>query len=120
MQLGGLMNHLEFENDAAAALEALGDIVLYTEIQAMGERYDESPGIYVANAARRFAARAGDEDWLSLMAVMEGSQDPAKAALERMLRWALKVDAEEGASQPHAGCTCGSSVGHDRAADTVA
>jgi hypothetical protein len=120
MQLGTLMHHLEFEDDAAAALGALGDIVLFTEIQAMGERYDECPGTYVANAARRFAARASDEDWLNLMAVMERSQDPAQAALERMLRWALKVDAEEGLSPSHAGCSCGGHSDPDRAADTVA
>ena len=57
MQLGTLMDRLEFEDDAAAALEALGDIVLFAEVQAMGERYDECPGEYVANAARRFARR---------------------------------------------------------------
>lgn len=120
MQLGTLMNHLEFEDDGAAALEALGDIVLFAEIQKMGARYDECPGTYVANAARRFAARGSDEDWLNLMAVMERSQDPAQAALERMLRWALKADAEEGFPQPHAGCTCGGHAGHDRSAETPA
>ena len=120
MQLGTLMDHLEFEDDAVAALEALGDIVLFAEIQGMCERYDESPGTYVANAARRFAAQAGDEDWLSLMAAMERSQDPAQAALERMLRWALKGDAQEGLSPSHAKCTCGGHADHDRAADTAA
>jgi hypothetical protein len=120
MQLGTLMDHLEFEDDAATALEALGDIVLFSEVQAMGERYDECPGQYVANAARRFAARAGDEDWLSLMAVMERSQDPAQAALERMLRWALKVDAQELLSPSDAGCTCGGHAEHDRAAHSSA
>jgi hypothetical protein len=119
MQLGALMNHLEIEDDAAAALEALGDIVLFTEIQAMGERFDECPGAYVANAARRFAARGSDEDWLSLMAAMERSQDPAQAALERMLRWALKADVEEGLSPSHAGCKCGGHADHDRTADTA-
>jgi|LNFM01.1.fsa_nt_gb hypothetical protein len=115
MQLGTLMNHLEFEDDAAAALEALGDIVLFTEIQATGERYDESPGEYVANAAHRFAAVAGDEDWLNLMTVMERSDDPARAALERMLRWSLKRDAaeaEHNVGHAHAcGCTCGGGAG---------
>ncbi len=107
MQLGTLMDHLEFEDDAGAALEALGDVVLFSQIRAAGERYEETPGEYVANAARRFAALAGDEDWLGLMNAMERSQDPAREALERMLRWALKVDALETHPQPHAGCTCG-------------
>ena len=107
MQLGTLMNHLACEGDAAAALEALGDIVLFAEIQAMGERNGESPGEYVANAARRFAAQGSDEDWLGLMTAMERSQTPAHAALERMLRWSLEHDAAE-AEHQHAGqCSCG-------------
>jgi len=111
LQLGQLMDHLEFENNAYAALEALGDIVLFTQVRSMGERYGESPGEYVANAAHRFAAVAGDEDWLNLMTVMERSDDPARAALERMLRWSLKRDAAE--TEHHAGhvqaggCSCG-------------
>lgn len=115
MQLGTLMAHLASEDDAAAALGTLGNIILYAEVQAVGERYDESPGEYVANAARRFAALAGDEDWLNLMTVMDRSDDPARAALERMLRWSLKRDAAEAEHQAGhvqaAGCTCGGGAG---------
>lgn len=115
MQLGTLMAHLASEDDAAAALETLGDIVLFVEVQAMGDCFDESPGEYVANAAHRFAAVAGDEDWLNLMTVMERSDDPARAALECMLRWSLKRDAaeaEHNVGHAHAGgCTCGGGAG---------
>lgn len=107
MQLGTLMDHLAIEDDAAGALEALGDIVLFAEVQAMGGRYEESPGEYVANAARRFAALGSDEDWLNLMTAMERSADPAKAALERMLRWSLKHDADESSHQQSGSCSCG-------------
>lgn len=113
MQLGALIDNLSAEDDAAAALEELGDIVLFAKVQSMGERYEETPGEYVANAVRRFAARAGDEDWLGLMTMMERSPDPGRAALEKMLQWALQTDAAETASPPHAGCTCGGSAhGH--------
>ncbi|MBN9260323.1 MAG: hypothetical protein J0I57_13985 [Hyphomicrobium sp.] len=114
MQLGTLMDHLAFEEDAAAALEALGDIVLFSNVQTMGERFEETPGEYVANAARRFAALGSDEEWLGLMAAMERSDDPARAALDRMLRWALKVDAADTPSTPHPGCTCGGGACHDQ------
>mgnify|MGYP005857436359 CR=1 FL=1 len=110
MQLGTLLNHLSFEDDADEALEALGDLVLFSKVQAMGERFAETPGEYAANAAQRFASLASDEDWLGLMAAMERSDDPARAALERMLQWALKADTEDSASPPHVGCTCGGSV----------
>jgi hypothetical protein len=92
MNLGTLMNRLEREEDGAVALEALGDLTLYAEIAAMGEHHDETPGAYVANASRRFAALAGDEDWQQLMTAMERADAPASAALQRMLRWALTED----------------------------
>ena len=113
MQLGTLMDHLASENDATSALEALGDIVLFTEVQTTGERYGENPGEYVANAAHRFAALGSDEDWLGLMTAMERSADPAKTALERMIRWALKADAVKGPPPPHADCTCDGHAKHD-------
>ncbi len=111
MELGTLMDRLAFEDNAAAALEALGDIVLLAEVQAMGERYDENPGEYVANAARRFAALGGDEDWLNLITVMERSDDPARSALERMLRWSLKHDDAETVPQNAGQCSCGGDSG---------
>lgn len=109
MQLGTLMERLAQEDDAAVALEALGDIVLFSEVRAMGARYDESPGEYVANASRRFAALGSDEDWLKLMTKMEYSDNPGRAALEQILRWSLQRDAAEDAE--HQGCSCAQAVG---------
>lgn len=108
MHLGTLIvQRLASENDAAAALEALGDILLFTEVQQMGAHYDESPGEYVANAARRFAALGADEDWMDLMTAMERGPNPAHAALEKMLRWSLKHDALEVTPQRQCSCSCG-------------
>ena len=53
MQLGALLTRLSDENDAAEALDALGDVVLLAQIQEMGAQHDETPGEYVANASRR-------------------------------------------------------------------
>jgi hypothetical protein len=115
MNLGQLMNRLEHEADAGAALEALQDLVLLAEVQAAGVEHGESPGEYVANASRRFAALASDEDWLGVMNAMERTQDPARAAIDRMLRWALKRDAappSEGSGKNGSeGCGCGGGGG---------
>jgi hypothetical protein len=125
MHLGELMSRLESEADAAEALAALGDLPLFAQVEIMGARHDESPGAYVANAARRFAARAGDEDWLALMTAMERAHDPARAALVRMLGWALRSDEAEIAAPEAAtpgpkagGCSCGGGGGgcHDHPA----
>jgi hypothetical protein len=118
MHLGMMISRLEREGDAAQALEALGDLALFAEVAEMGARHDETPGAYVANASRRFAASAGDEDWLQLMTAMERAEEPAPAALQRMLRWALAEDAKALSGAAASGCACGgggggSCHGHD-------
>lgn len=117
MQLGALFNRLEDEGDAALALEALGDMVLFTEVRECGERHEETPGAYVAGAARRFASLGGDEDWLALMNAVERDPEPGKAAIRQILRWSLKRDEAQAASPPAAGgCGCGGGGGcHDHA-----
>jgi hypothetical protein len=113
MQLGILLNHLEIDANAGAALEALGDIVLFARVEAMGAEYDEDPGVYVANGARRFAARASDEDWLGLMNVIERATDPGRAVLEKIVLWSLEKDSAPDGSA-HKGCSCGGGGGrHD-------
>lgn len=106
MQLGALLNHLEHDANAGAALQALGDIVLFSRVEAMGAEHDEEPGEYVANGARRFAARASDEDWLGLMNAIERADDPGRAVLEKIVLWTLDKDAAV-ANSPHEGCSCG-------------
>ena len=60
MNLGDMIAELEEEDTGESMLAALGDIVLFSEVRAMGEAYGESVGAYVATSARRFAAiRAG-------------------------------------------------------------
>lgn len=107
MQLGALMRRLEDEADAAHAMEALGDVVLYARVQAMGLQHDETPGAYLAGAARRFTNQGSDEDWLALMTAMERAEDPARAIIGKMLHWALEKDAGDAGPA----CSCGSGGG---------
>ncbi len=106
MQLGALLTRLSDETDAATALDALGDVVLLAQVQALGDEHDETPGEYVANASRRYAALASDEDWLALMTAIERAEDPGRAVIGKMLRWAIARDT---APIPETGgCACGS------------
>ena len=107
MNLGTLRARLESEADAGEAIGALGDIVLYQQVADTGALFDETPGEYVAGAAMRFAASAADEDWLGLIAAVEQAEDPGKAALGRILRWALARDGRDGADCAEGtACTC--------------
>jgi hypothetical protein len=92
MHLGTLIHQLQSEDDAGLALEALGDLVLFTEIANTGARFDETPAAYIASAAARFANLANDQDWLDVIGAAERAHDPARAILIRILRWALKND----------------------------
>ncbi len=112
MLLGTLLKRLGDEADAAEALDALNDIVLLAEVQAMGELHDETPAEYVCGATRRFAADASSEDWLALMTAIERSDDPARTTLDRMLRWSLKRDT---AVPAVSGCGCGKGGSGDAA-----
>ena len=118
MLLGAILERLADEQGAAAALEALGDIVLLAEVTDMGLLHGESPGEYTSSAARRFAASATDEDWLSLVTAIERSADPARTMLAAMVRWSLRMDHQDGSSSkvvPAAGgCSCGGSKAGSR------
>jgi hypothetical protein len=98
MNLGTLLDALEDEGYAAGALDATGDLVLLAQVHAMRELHDETPGEYVANAARRFATRAADEDWLALMNTMERADTPGRAAIAHMVRWGVAADAADQAA----------------------
>jgi hypothetical protein len=100
MLLGQLMDRLGDDAFCAETLLSLDDLPLLVEVQAMGLQFGESASDYAAAAARRFAAFAGDEDWLALMTALERTPDPGAACLRQMLRWSLHHDS--------AACGCAS------------
>lgn len=112
MVLGALIARLECEPDAALAFIALGDPELHAEVAEVGASYGESPGAYVAGAAARYANSAGDEEWLALVTSIENAADPGRAALLRIVRWALGTDRADAAQEcRHEPCTIQSRPG---------
>jgi len=111
MLLGTLIERLSTDSDAAVALEALDDVVLFAELEAMASRFEESAHQYVAASASRFAAMASDEEWLGLMGDVERAADPAQAVLVRMVRWGLKRDADDLDQAPATACGCSGGCG---------
>jgi hypothetical protein len=92
MLLGDVLNRLRDETFAAETLVSLGDLPLLAGVEAEAGRQGESAGLYAAGAVRRFAAFAGDEDWLALMTALERAADPGAACLHHMLAWCLRKD----------------------------
>lgn len=106
MQLGTLINRLDNDCDATAALVALGDLPLYASVLSMADQFGESPGEYVAAAGGRFASQAGDQDWLALVTAAERAADPGQAALGVLVRWALERDRLDAEGACAASCVC--------------
>ncbi len=92
MLLGDVLNRLSDEAFAAETLVSLGDLPLMAGVEAEADRQGESAGLYAAGAVRRFAAFAGDEDWLALTTALERAADPGAACLHHMLAWCLRHD----------------------------
>lgn len=107
MHLGAILSRLGNEANATAALEALGDTALSEKVAAAATTYEETPGEYAAGALRRFAAQASNEDWLSLISVVERSDDPVAATFERMLQWSVAREAAPPRAGQGHGCGCG-------------
>jgi hypothetical protein len=89
MLLGDLMARLDDEATAEETALAIGDIVLLTSLREAAEAAELGIGEFMVSATRHYVAGATDEEWLSLMAALGRGGDPARVALERMLRWAL-------------------------------
>jgi hypothetical protein len=113
MLLGNLVRRLTDEQEAAAALQSLGDLALFARVAEMAHAFKENPGDYVAASVGRFAASAGDETWLQLIGEAERAHDPGSAALRRMLLWALSEDERGGASTDASVPSCGCGKGGD-------
>lgn len=113
MLLGAIMNELQDETVAATALMQLGDLALVAEVDAARAHHDETIGEYVSGAARRFANKASDEDWLALMTALERSENPATTYLTSMLKWSIVSDAQAlGQAAVISSCSCGGSGGN--------
>jgi hypothetical protein len=90
MHLGTLLERVAEGGEEADTIEALGDLALYAR-----------------NAAGRFAARAGDEAWMSLVTAVEKSASPQQAAIGEIVGWALERDRAELAREAQGQCGCG-------------
>jgi hypothetical protein len=89
MLLGDLMARFGDETTAEQAVLAIGDVVLLALLREAAASAGLGIGEFMVDATRHYAAEASDEEWLTLMSVLGRDADPARAALERMVRWSL-------------------------------
>jgi hypothetical protein len=92
MLVGDLIAQFDDEATAAETILALGDLALVARIAKEAASQDLTPGEFVAAAVRRFAARASDEEWLTLVGKLARSDDPGRTFLRGVLAAAVASD----------------------------
>jgi hypothetical protein len=89
MLLGDLMSRFDDEATAEETALAIGDIVLLNALREAAGGAGLGVGEYMVAATRLFSTEASDDEWLSLMSALGRTDDPARATLERMVRWSI-------------------------------
>jgi hypothetical protein len=90
IMLGDLLSRLTDEATALEAIAGLGDLKLLTEAQELAAAEGLDLGSYVAQAVERYANEASNEEWTTLMGLLNRTQDPGAICIKRALAHALR------------------------------
>jgi len=85
MVLGDLLARFGDDSAAAETVIGLGDLSLLAALRQCAETEGLGLGAFVALAVQRYAERASDEEWITLMGVLGRSADPGLAFIKRAL-----------------------------------
>ncbi len=88
--LGDLLANLTDEASASAALARLGQGDLLTAARARAAAEGLDLANFVTQAVRRYANAASDEEWITLMGLLNRAPDPGATCLQRALLSALQ------------------------------
>jgi len=92
MQLGDLLGQFRDVSIAAETVLGFGDIVLIARLRDQASANGQSLGTYAANAVRRYATEASDEEWVTLMGALSAAKDPGTVCMQRAFEFVLKRD----------------------------
>jgi hypothetical protein len=81
--LGDLLASLTDETTAVETLVQLGDLTLLETARGKAAAEGIELAACVTQTVQRYAATASDEEWVTLMGLLNRSQDPGAACLKR-------------------------------------
>jgi hypothetical protein len=90
MLLGDVLAQFDDEAIAAEAILSLGDLALVARLQREAELNGRTLGAFASAAVRRYAAEASDEEWLTMIGVLQRAADPGGMCLRRALSYVLQ------------------------------
>jgi len=88
--LGDLLTSLANDATALEAIAGAGDLKLLTAAQQAAVAESLDVGSYVAQAVQRYAHEASDEEWVTLLGLLNRAPDPGAICIRRALEHALR------------------------------
>jgi hypothetical protein len=87
--IGDLLARFADEAVATETLVMLGDLALIARIACAAAEEKQTVGEFAASSVRRFADRASDQDWLTVLGRLARSEDPGREFLRNVLSSAV-------------------------------
>jgi hypothetical protein len=89
MLLGDLLSKLSDETAATEAILSVNDLPMLAAMRRQAAADGLDLPAYVAGAVRRYASEATDEEWITLMGLLNRAPDPGAVCLKRAFEHAL-------------------------------
>ena len=86
--LGDLLAKLTDETTALETLVELGDLTLLETARGKAAAEGLDLASYVTQTVQRYTATATDEEWVTLMGLLNRAQDPGATCLKRAFAYA--------------------------------
>lgn len=89
MLLGDLLAELSDEAAATEAILSVNDLPMLAAMRRQAAADGLDLPAYVAGTVRRYASEATDEEWITLMGLLNRAADPGAVCLKRAFEHAL-------------------------------
>ena len=90
MVLGDVLARLTNESTAIEAILSAGDLTLLAAVQEQAAADEVDLAAYVTQMVQRYANEASDEEWVTLMGMLNRSQDPGAICLKRAFEYTVR------------------------------
>ena len=89
MVLGDILASLTDETTAVETILGAGDLTLLAAVKEQAAAEGLDLGVCVVQAVQRYTNEANDEEWVTLIGLMNRSSDPGAICLKRAFAYAL-------------------------------
>lgn len=89
MLLGDLLTELSDETAATETILRVNDLSMLAAMREQAKADGLDLSAYVAGTVRRYALEASDEEWITLMGLLNRAPDPGAVCLKRAFDHAL-------------------------------